>query len=76
MRTTLTIDDDVLTATKDLAARRRITVGAVISELAREALRPRAQAATTCNGIALLPGREGARPVTLEMVNELRDAED
>jgi len=38
MRTTLDIDDEVLTAAKEIARRRRTTAGAVISELARRAL--------------------------------------
>ena len=40
MRTTLTIDDDVLEAAKTLAAQRRVSVGSVISDLARRGLRP------------------------------------
>jgi predicted nucleic acid-binding protein len=42
MRTTLTIDDDVLAAAKGLAARQHQSVGEVISALARQALRPTA----------------------------------
>jgi len=38
MRTTLDIDDEVLTAAKELARRRHTTAGAIISELARRAL--------------------------------------
>ena len=37
MRTTLTIDDDVLAAAKGLAARQNRTVGEVISALSRQA---------------------------------------
>lgn len=40
MRTTLTIDDDVLEAAKTLAAQRKASVGSVLSELARKGLRP------------------------------------
>ncbi len=39
MRTTLDIDEDVLIIAKDMAARQRISVGAALSTLAREALR-------------------------------------
>ena len=39
MRTTLAIDDDVLAASKSLAERQHTTLGEVISELARQALR-------------------------------------
>lgn len=38
MRTTLDIDDEVLTAAKEIARRQRKTAGRVISELARRAL--------------------------------------
>ena len=42
MRTTLTIDDDVLSAAKERAELERKTVGEVISALARQAMRPTA----------------------------------
>jgi hypothetical protein len=38
MRTTLDIDEDVLTAAKQLAKRRNSTAGEVISDLVRQAL--------------------------------------
>lgn len=38
MRTTLQLDDDVLAAARVLARQRRVSLGAVISELARRAL--------------------------------------
>jgi len=72
MRTTLTIDDDVLAAAKRLAARQHRSVGEVISALARQALRP-TMASRTRNGVPLLPVREGAAPVTRELVNQMRD---
>ena len=77
MRTILDIDDDVLSAAKELAKRERKTVGKFMSELMREALRKRA-----AGTIAGRPSREfcGFRPipaggevVTNELVNELRD---
>lgn len=73
MRTTLTIDDDVLIAARDIASRDKKTVGDVISELARQALTPKAEPMKTRNGFPLLPVGKGARPVTIEMVNQLRD---
>lgn len=73
MRTTLSIDDDVLAAAKSLAAMQRKTVGEVISELTRNALRPNAQKAKARNGVPLLPVRAGAAAVTPELVNQLRD---
>ncbi len=40
MRTTLTIDDDVLAAAKGLAARQIKSLGEVISAPSRQALKP------------------------------------
>lgn len=73
MRTTLTIDDDVLAAAKGLAALQHKNVGEVISELTRQALRPGAQKSKARNGVPLLPVRAGAAAVTPELVNQLRD---
>jgi len=75
MRTTLDIDEDVLECAKDLAARRRTTAGRVLSELARSALTPRDRAVRKRNGVPLLPRQRGARLVTPEVVNRLRDEE-
>lgn len=72
MRTTLTIEDDVLAAAKSLAEREHKTVGEVISSLARQALR-REVAGSVRNGVPLLSRRDDARPVTPELVNQLRD---
>ena len=71
MRTTLAIDDDVLDAAKKLADQQHRSVGEVISELARQALR-RPAAGGERNGIPLLSPR-GDTMVTLDIVNVLRD---
>jgi hypothetical protein len=74
MRTTLAIDDDVLSAAKHLAERDNKTVGEVISALARQSLsRPHRSSRTERNGIPLLPAHKDSSPITLELVNELRD---
>lgn len=74
MRTTLAIDDDVLAAAKHLAERERKSVGEVISALARLGLTRGARSARPVrNGVPLLPTRKGGVPVTLELVNLLRD---
>jgi hypothetical protein len=76
MRTTLTIDDDILEAAKDLAARDKRTVGEMLSELARKGLKPVTEPQRYRNGVPLMPVRPGSGVVTLEMVNRLRDEED
>lgn len=73
MRTTLSIDDDVLAAAKGLAIRQHKTLGEVISALARRALHPASPQPGTRNGVPLLPVRAEAFPVTAELVNQLRD---
>lgn len=74
MRTTLAIDDDVLAAAKHLAERQQRTVGDVISTLARQALsRDGRSSRVERNGIPLLPSKKGAVPVTMALVNQLRD---
>lgn len=73
MRTTLTIDDDVLAAARGLAARQHKTVGEVISALARQALKPSTANRKMRNGVPLLLVRSGAPAVTPELVNHLRD---
>lgn len=73
MRTTLTIDDDVLLAAKSIAQRQGRSVGEVISELSRQALRPQVSRARKRNGVPLLAVRAGAVPVTMELVNQLRE---
>jgi hypothetical protein len=74
MRTTLAIDDDVLAAAKRLAEREHKTVGEVISALARQGLtRSTLGVKAERNGVPLLPVRRGATPVTMELVNQLRD---
>jgi len=70
MRTTLTLDDDVLAAARALAAHRGVPIGTVVSDLARRGLAP-AQPATTRNGIRLFPVRPAAGPVTPELVKTL-----
>jgi hypothetical protein len=75
MRTTLTLDDDVLTSARSLAAQRGVSVGVVISDLARRSLTS-SQPAATRNGIRLFPVRPGATPVTPELVKALAEDVD
>jgi hypothetical protein len=73
MRTTLAIDDDVMAAARSLAQRQRMSVGEVISPLARQALGREVARAGSRNGVPLLPTGPDARPVMLELVNQFRD---
>ena len=64
MRTTLSIDDDVLLAVQERARREKRTTGEVLSELARRALtgqcRQPADAGTERHGFRPLPHRGAA----------------
>ncbi len=74
MRTTLTIDDDILAAARSLAERQSKSVGEVISALARQGLQRGSRSASAVrNGVPLLPRRNTATAVTMAFVNQLRD---
>lgn len=73
MRTTLAIDDDVLSAAKEMAAMEKKSIGEVISALARRALVPAASKIDRRNGVPLLKVRKGASRVTSELVHQLRE---
>ena len=80
MRTTLQLDDDVLAAARVLARQQRSSLGAVISELARQALvaptpgaSPISREPDHRNGLPLLPWNAQGAPVDLELINSLRD---
>lgn len=75
MRTTLTLDDDVLASARALAAQRGVPIGTIISDLARRSLAS-APSAATRNGIRLFPVRPGAGPVTPELVKALAEDVD
>ena len=72
LRTTLAIDDDVLLAAKAMARQQNRSLGDVISDLARTSLR-RPEPRSERNGIPLLGVMPDAPPVTLELVNGMRD---
>ena len=75
MRTTLDIDDDVLSAAERLAEVRGSTAGQVISDLARSSLtRVTERAAPKYrNGIRLMPS--SIEPVTPELVERLLEGD-
>lgn len=82
MRTTLDIDDDILSASKELAKAAGKTAGQIISELARKAL-TQPQRSTqyaveepkSFYGIRPFPKRPGGVVVTNELINRIRDEE-
>jgi hypothetical protein len=76
MRTTLSLDDDVVSFARDYAHRRRLTIGEAISELAREGIRSGARRATLpkpTSRFALIGARN--EQITSEHVRDLMDAE-
>ena len=79
MRTTLTIDDDVLVAARDRARRQARSIGEVISELARQALTGRATPGSDERldeqflGFRPLPPRGAV--VTNGLIDQLREDE-
>lgn len=82
MRTTLALDDDVLAAARAIAQREGRSLGEVVSGLVRAALVPRNEIAPDAagvpavvrrGGLTLLPTRGTGQPVTMELVNQLRN---
>jgi hypothetical protein len=71
VRTTLDIDDYVLSAAKELAASQKTTAGRVISDLARQALTRSLEAdkLPVRNGFPVLP-RTG-KVITVEFIDKL-----
>lgn len=72
MRTTLNIEEDVLLAAKEIARQKGITVGQVLSGLARKSL-TRKSSVRKKGGLPLFPVQPDAGIVTQELVNQLRD---
>jgi hypothetical protein len=82
MRTTLDIDDDVLSAAKELARAEQKTAGKILSDLARKALTTPTypghagrHGLILRNGFYLLPRREGVI-VTNELIDRLTEEAD
>ena len=74
MRTTLTIDDDLLAAAKSLARAKSKSVGQVLSDWARRGLNATSRVdAAGKNGFPVFRVPKGARPITLEDVKRSED---
>ncbi len=77
MRTTLALDDDVIAYARSHARRERISLGEVVSRLARQGIQAQGQAVTRLtqprSRYALLPARN--ETITTEHVRALMDQE-
>ena len=74
MRTTLSIDRDVLIAAKEIGRREHRTAGEVISDLAREALnRPRPGTSHDEAFFGFRPLRADGRTVSNALIDRLRE---
>jgi hypothetical protein len=72
MRTTLELDDDLVTTAKHLARQQGVTLGMVISTLARKALSTETPPKVR-NGVLLFVPKAHASKPDLRVVNDLRD---
>ena len=73
MRTTLNIDDEILQAAKVLAAEREVSVGAILSELARRGLQRQATHHRKKKGFPVFDVSRDGTPLTLERVKQFED---
>lgn len=75
MRTTVEIEDDVLSAARSLAQAERRSLGAVLSRLARAGLRSTVDTAAGSGGFPVFDVAPGGRPITSETVRAAQDGE-
>lgn len=76
MRTTLTIQDDILAAARQRAEFLGISIGEALSELARRGLEKELAEEEDNDfwkGVKFLPARPGDTKVTTDLVNSLLD---
>lgn len=71
MQTVVEIDEDVLLAVEEIARKKKLPPSKVLSDLARQALN--LSGPSVRNGVPLFPRQPDAQPVTLEIINQLRD---
>jgi hypothetical protein len=72
MRTTLSLDDDVIPLVKRYADGRSLTLGKAASELIRKGLRAPTPTRVE-NGFVVFDVPPDSPPITLELVNRVRD---
>jgi len=75
MRTTLSLDDDLLLQVKTYAESRDITVGKAVSELVRRGLRAPIQTRVV-NGFHVIELPPGSPPVTIEHIRKVEEELD
>jgi hypothetical protein len=77
MRTTLEIDDTVLAVARAIARDEGTSIGDVVSRLATQGLRTRSVDAslTARSGFPVFTAPVDATPITLDVVNDHRDAD-
>jgi len=74
MRTTLQLDEDVYEAARSLAAAEGVSLGTVISRLARQGLAPKSRVRVR-NGFPVFDVPDDAQAITPEMVKRAQDDE-
>ena len=75
MRTTLSLDDDLIPQVKTYAESRDITVGKAVSELVRRGLHAPIQTHVV-NGFHVIELPPGSPPVTIEHIRKLEEELD
>lgn len=69
----MNIDDEILDAAKVLAEERKVSVGTVISELARKGLRQTTLETEKNGGFPVFKTSPGSTPITLRRVKDFED---
>lgn len=77
MRTTLDIDDTILAVARAIARDEGLSLGAAVSRLAERGLRNGATdvSVTTASGFPVFIAPTDAAPITIDVVNDYRDAD-
>ena len=75
VRTTIDLDEELLRTAKAISEARGQTLSKTVCDLAWRGLRPDEMELSTLNGFAVLPNREGLKPVTPEHVTDLEMTE-
>ena len=73
MRTTLNIDDEILEAAKSIAGERNLSVGAVLSDLARRGVQPTDAVRRKRKGFPMFEVSQDGTVLTLDRVKRHED---